>query len=255
VHIVAHSYGGLVTRAAMLAGANNVGRVIMLGTPNHGTYTTLQGIRGSHWVLRILSALDPHHDAADLGRIFGSFPSIYDQLPARGRVDGADIYDPAAWPKQGLQPRVELLERAPAMHERIDAVKGDFVVIAGHGYPTVTRATVENDQFRYEGTTAGDGWVTVDGAAIDGLPTYFVEAAHLGLVSDPRVMAAVLDLLAGRTTDKLSTTPPIGKPIPVTTDAEPGPTPLGGRPSDQLEPSDVANAFAQIFNVPVSTVA
>ena len=38
----------------------------MLGPPNRGTFTVVQGIRGTHWVLDLLSVIDGRHSAAEL---------------------------------------------------------------------------------------------------------------------------------------------------------------------------------------------
>jgi triacylglycerol esterase/lipase EstA (alpha/beta hydrolase family) len=44
VHVVAHSMGGLVSRAAVGHGAP-ISRLIMLGTPNHGSLEPVQAIQ------------------------------------------------------------------------------------------------------------------------------------------------------------------------------------------------------------------
>lgn len=56
VALVAHSMGGLVARAAFLQGMNNVSKLIMLGTPNHGSLAPVEALRGQYGLARSLPA-------------------------------------------------------------------------------------------------------------------------------------------------------------------------------------------------------
>ena len=111
--VVAHSMGGLVTRYMLRygddasptpeltwKGAELVGRVMVVGTPNAGSVESLrqlvEGKRFGPWFL-------PEAPAAVLGTI----PSIYQLLPRPRHdkvVDGGaavDLFDPAAWASRG----------------------------------------------------------------------------------------------------------------------------------------------------------
>src|SRR5579872_967778 len=53
VMIVAHSMGGLVSRAALThPGTSKVQRVVLMGTPNFGSFAPLQALRGTYAVVR-----------------------------------------------------------------------------------------------------------------------------------------------------------------------------------------------------------
>ncbi|HUR28313.1 MAG TPA: alpha/beta hydrolase, partial [Planctomycetota bacterium] len=82
VAIVCHSMGGLVARAALAHGpGERVSRVVMLGTPNSGSYGAVQALRGTYSVVRKLAQLDLRHDAEFLAReVFSSFPGLHELL-------------------------------------------------------------------------------------------------------------------------------------------------------------------------------
>ena len=93
--IVAHSMGGLVSRAAVvLPGAERVERVLLLGSPNYGSFATIQASRGTYAVVRKLARLAGDASAEFLsGEIFNTFPSLYQMLPAASCSDGTDLFD------------------------------------------------------------------------------------------------------------------------------------------------------------------
>jgi pimeloyl-ACP methyl ester carboxylesterase len=250
VHLVAHSFGGLVARAALVAGAPRVGKVILLGTPNHGTFAPVQGIRGTHWLIRVLSALDAEHTPHQLAeRVFASFPSVYEQLPTRRVFAGFDLYDPASWPGGGCLPRPGLLQRAPAIQERLTTARGRFVVIAGTGVPTIDHVEARGGVFRYQGSTGGDGWVPARFAVLDDAPRYFVHASHLGMTNHGAVIDAVEDLLAGDATGRLPASAPPGTPVPDQSDADLPLPPFGGRKGSGLTAADLEALIEQLRGV------
>ena len=51
--------GGLISRAALaLPGTRHVERVVLLGTPNRGSYAPVQALRGTYAVIRKVARLD-----------------------------------------------------------------------------------------------------------------------------------------------------------------------------------------------------
>jgi pimeloyl-ACP methyl ester carboxylesterase len=202
--IVAHSMGGLVSRSALaLPGTQHVERVVLLGTPNLGSFAPVQALRGTYAVVRKVARLDAATSAEHLAeQVFNSFPSLYQMVPV-ARGDGADLLDAAAWPVLGPALRRPLLERARRFRASLTAPDERFVAIAGVGQETVTAAAKGRDGFVYTITRHGDGTVPADSAALDDACTYFTTAAHSDLTRDAQVGAAIVELLRTGTTNRL----------------------------------------------------
>src|SRR6185295_7863451 len=98
--IVAHSMGGLVSRAAMAhAGLEHVERVVLLGTPNTGSFAPVLALRGVYAVVRKIARLSHNQTAESLAaEVFSTFPSLYHLLPVNMGHAGRDFFDAAAWP-------------------------------------------------------------------------------------------------------------------------------------------------------------
>src|SRR6185312_7900580 len=80
VMIVAHSMGGLVSRAALACdGMQKVERVVLLGTPNSGSYAPVQALRGVYAVVRKIARLAAPDQSAETlaAEVFSTFPSLY----------------------------------------------------------------------------------------------------------------------------------------------------------------------------------
>lgn len=205
VAIVAHSMGGLVSRAALaLPETDHVERVVLLGTPNSGSFAAVQALRGTYAVVRKLARLATHSCAESLSaEVFNTFPSLYDLLPA-GRAGGrTDLFDARQWPPSGPQPLPELLRRARSSHERLAAADERFTVIAGVGEETVTAVTRRRGEFVYTLTRRGDGTVPVASAQLPGAASVYARVAHSELTRDGQVAAAVVDLLRSGATTRL----------------------------------------------------
>ena len=197
--IVAHSMGGLIARAALAAGdIRGLERVVLLGTPNCGSYAAVQALRGTYAVVRKVARLDTRATAETLTReVFSTFPSLYDLLP---RDAPLDLFDAGAWPAGGLRPRRELLHAARLTHQGLARADDRFTVVAGIGQETVTAVRRRGDEFVYTLTRHGDGTVPTDSALLPGAQSLYARVAHSELTRDPQVAAAIIDLLRrGRT--------------------------------------------------------
>ena len=96
VHIVAHSSGGLVarnfirrykTRWVGLKGDNgHCGRLIMLGTPNYGSFNIPQVLTGVESLVVLLARCDLAHDLTQVLEIVNTFPGGYLLLPSPSRI-------------------------------------------------------------------------------------------------------------------------------------------------------------------------
>ncbi|HUA90889.1 MAG TPA: hypothetical protein VL994_15720 [Steroidobacteraceae bacterium] len=199
VALVAHSMGGLVARAALAdAGVAGVERVVLLGTPNRGSFAAVQALRGTYAVVRKVARLDATGTAQSLtAEVFSSFPSLYDMLPRDGELD---LYDPASWPAAEPRPRAALLAAARATLAALAPADERFTAIVGIGQETVTRARRRGTQFIYTLTRHGDGTVPAASAELAGAGSLYARVAHSDLTRDATVAAAVVELLRrGRT--------------------------------------------------------
>jgi hypothetical protein len=205
VMIVAHSMGGLVSRAALTQpGMSNVERLVLLGTPNFGSFAPLQALRGTYPVVRKISSLvgtgTPETLAA---QIFNSFPSLYQMLPSAQRNGCANLFDPAEWPRTGPRPNEALLREARDIQSKLVQADERICVVVGVGQETVTAVTKRKDDFVYTVTRQGDGTVPAASAGLPGARNHYTSAAHSDLTRDPTVAAAVTDLLLTGTTQHL----------------------------------------------------
>jgi hypothetical protein len=207
--LVAHSMGGLIARAALaLPGTARVERVILLGTPNCGSFAAVQALRGTYAVVRKVARLAGHASAESLAeQIFSTFPSLYDLLPTGECSPRSDFLDEAAWPRAGPRPRAALLAAARPTQGLLAAPDGRFAAVIGVGEETVTAAERRGEDFVYTLTRHGDGTVPAVSAALHGARTFCARVAHSDLTRDPVVAAAVADLLARGTTRRLPRRP------------------------------------------------
>jgi hypothetical protein len=205
VMIVAHSMGGLVSRAAMASdGMDHVERVVLLGTPNAGSFAPVQALRGVYAVVRKIARLSQSQTAESLAaEVFSTFPSLYHLLPVANGHSEQDLFDAAEWPANGPVPNVPLLTQAREALKQLAHGDERFVNIVGAGQETVTRATRRNGDFVYTITRHGDGTVPVARAELPGVRTYYTGVAHSELARDQVVALAVADVLRAGETERL----------------------------------------------------
>jgi pimeloyl-ACP methyl ester carboxylesterase len=205
VALVAHSMGGLLSRMALaLPGTQHVERLVLLGTPNQGSFAPVQVLRGTYAVVRKIARLDGATTAERLTEdVFNSFPSLYQMIPATGCKGAPDLLDPRSWPDSGPALRLPLLERARRFREGLPRADERCVAVAGVGQETVTALSKGRDGFAYTVTRHGDGTVPACSAALEGASSYFAKVPHSELTRDTQVAAAVIDLLRKGTTRRL----------------------------------------------------
>jgi pimeloyl-ACP methyl ester carboxylesterase len=204
VSLVAHSMGGLVARAAMKSGAK-VRRLVMLGTPNYGSFAPVQALRGVYSVVKKLAALDLTASGSDLASIFATFDGLCQMLPATSKYSAANLFDPAAWPKTAPKVLSQVLKRSADVQASLAPANGNFVLIAGYNQDTVVGAALNDtsNEFEYTMSPAGDGTVPLQFALLENTPTYYVEESHGSLPNNGTVIQAVKDVLLHGTTDAL----------------------------------------------------
>lgn len=219
--LVAHSMGGLVSRAAIKQGAK-IERLIQLGSPNFGSYAPLLALRGADDSVKKIAALDFAHDQTQMiNGIFRGFPGLLELLPSLPNDPGAVFFDRAQWPTDAKKKASERLVAPDApllracgsvqdMLEPYDPAKHRWALIAGVNQDTVVGATyvAEKDEVVFTTTPEGDGTVPLRFARVPKMPTYYVEESHGQLANHATVAHAVADLLDRGETNVLPTTPP-----------------------------------------------
>jgi pimeloyl-ACP methyl ester carboxylesterase len=217
VHLLAHSMGGLVARRFIQlhpdvwrsmqdpSGEGRGGRLVMLGTPNRGSFAIVLALTGEEEIVKTLGTLDPFHDGIALLRILDSFHASYQHLPSP-RVDLGDdherLFDATSWGTLPVVPELIARGRAfqEAMHPVIDP--GRLLYVAGYDQETPVKVRIEAPgRFTYQLSADGDGRVPHTLGLLEGVRTFWVREKHGDLPKNPNVLAGIHDLLqSGATT-------------------------------------------------------
>jgi pimeloyl-ACP methyl ester carboxylesterase len=228
VHIVAHSMGGLVARTFIKkygdrwktmwdqSGKGKAGgRLVMLGTPNHGSFAIPQVITGLEGLVRKLALLDFRHSSHDLLSTFNSFVGSYQMLPSPLAMSSIDeLYNSGSYSKFNVTVPQTHLDNAREHHKLLSEVI-DFermIYIAGFDQPTFFDIQDWNRLDRTDGyqvTLDGDGRVphrlgllrSVDRTKL--VPTYYIREEHGNLSSNAKILAALDELLSTGKTEAL----------------------------------------------------
>ena len=207
VNLVAHSMGGLVSRTFILRHPDRWakgGKLIMLGTPNHGSFTIPEVITGALDTVRKIAILDVTHSRAELLSVLNTFPGSLQMLPSPLVMPEIErMYDRKTWEQYSVAGN--LLDIARSSHERLaKVVDGErMIYIAGYNQPTKAGVADWNrldDPDGYSDTLEGDGTVShalgflKSGTAR--IPTFFVECEHGALPNHPDVVSGTQQLLA-----------------------------------------------------------
>jgi len=218
VHLVCHSRGGLVLRAALQALSlaqrqARVGRVVGLGVPHQGSWQgarliacTDPSIVALSTVLEVAPALLAGQvPMAALYRMVDSWPGAYELLPRPGAagVDPATIaavYAPATWSTIRPQVQAQWLAAASAWWAGLPYAPDDvrwLDVVGGGTRTAVTLLDVTRPDLAtsYGYSTAGDGTVPQAWALQPGRALAPVTAGHGAMPYDPAVLSVVSEWL------------------------------------------------------------
>lgn len=207
VHLVAHSMGGLVARAACKTRPSNLKRIVTLGTPNYGSYSPIQAFRGVHSTVNKVALLDVTNSAADLAEIFKTFPGLCDMIPSPSRA-GSDFFNLDSWPTAGVRPLQKMLNDARAVQASLPEDCDGLVQIVGCNRETVVKARVVDDEFVFDTSYAGDGTVPLAFARLPKPDTYYIEEEHGSLANNKVLSDAVTEILNTGKTAVLPKEPP-----------------------------------------------
>jgi pimeloyl-ACP methyl ester carboxylesterase len=224
VHLVAHSMGGLVCRnfirlypdlwAAMKEPEFvHGGRLIMLGTPNYGSFSIPQVLTGQDKMINLLATLDLKHDLDELLMVTNSFVGSYMMLPAPAKLtpDLQKLYRSETWGENPKAVSQRHLDRAYQFHYDLEAATQTIdpermIYIAGCRQATLSGLKITNrGDFDYELTDAGDGRVPHHLGLLKDVSTFYVDEAHGDLARNESVIDAVDELLEKGRTETLGT--------------------------------------------------
>jgi pimeloyl-ACP methyl ester carboxylesterase len=205
VYLVAHSMGGLVARAAVFHGLPKLKRLVMLGTPNFGSFAPVMVFRGAYKFLRQIALLDLVNSADKLaGQVFCTHPGLTEMLPHRAKFGSLDLFDLGNWPVKGPRPMESLLKAAPAAQQQLAPPSEKFVMIAGIDQETTTGLRTDRGEFIFERSRAGDGTVPIDFAVLPDVLTYYHSEDHGSLPKNPLIHRALAEILRRGSTSLLS---------------------------------------------------
>jgi pimeloyl-ACP methyl ester carboxylesterase len=222
VHIVAHSMGGLVARTFIKnhpdrwkkmssSDGRSGGRLIMLGTPNHGSFAIPQAITGVATMVKRLALLDVAHNTTELLQVLNSFVGSYQMLPSPLRVSGMDrLYDAGTY--RGLGVSQGRLDNARKHYEELQSVVDPerMLYVAGRDQATFSGINDFDHLDRleaYDVTVRGDGTVPHELGLLEDVETYYVEEEHGNLTSNARILSALDELLPTGETAQLDQQP------------------------------------------------
>jgi len=213
VSIVAHSMGGLLSRALIRLGPRAdsgdplVRRLVMLGTPNFGSFEVpliLAGIQDTVRKLTllthpILSVWDRNQARLRVLQILSTFPGVYQMLPRKGigaaGIRKAEVFrtvNPYAT-QAHIDRGVRFLD---SLESTIDPKRMSYV--AGYGFDTIVGVDpgLPLDRLSsYWSSKAGDGTVPHELGLLKDVPTYYTHVRHADLPADDDVIAAVDEIL------------------------------------------------------------
>jgi len=213
VSLVAHSMGGLVSRMAMATlPTEKISKLIMMGTPNYGSFVPALVIRENHDTIWTVSKIDFQNGTRDFAETFNSFHGLMQMLPRDPRSSGLDLYDMENWPiGDRLVPVPSMLQRAKEVTEKLlpeDDPRCHAIV--GFNQETVVgvNLTDDNSQFVYQRSLDGDATVPAALSVMDESRTWYVNDSHTGMVNNRSVAGAIKQLLSGQRVTKLKSTKP-----------------------------------------------
>ena len=294
VRLIAHSMGGLVARTMRLEKpetwqrmmAREGARLLMLGTPNGGSWAPMQTLSGDDTFGNALVAFGSLFDNGGARRMMAGMPGFI-QLqaslldPALGLDkesawkkladdDMARLAERSIWHDDLMQrtiyewgaPPQAVLDQAVALRKRLDeqaatlgADAQKMLLVVGHADFTPAGITFGSEGLEYLDTPDdGDGRVTLASALLPGVRTWKLDAEHGKLPATARAFAGYVELLATGQTTQLEKFEPAPGSVrgagAATFGAQPGgPSLLRSRPSRGLQSSLPPSSELDIFGL------
>lgn len=245
VRLLAHSMGGLVARAMQLERpdvwermmAVPGARLLMLGTPNGGSWAPMQVLSGDDTFGNMLASVGAPFQQHAARKLMAQFPgfiqlqaALLDEDLALATQDKwvrlADedlerLRERSGWHHLGIQldayrwgvPEQAVLDRAVSLRKRLDAqrdqdlagVKDKLLLVVGKARFTPDGFEVGSEGLVYlDALEEGDGRVPLPSAVLPGVRTWTLDCEHGDLPSKKDAFDAYLELLRTGTTNLLA---------------------------------------------------
>ena len=290
VRMIAHSMGGLLARTMQLEKpetwrrmmARDGARLLMLGTPNGGSWSPMQTLSGDDTFGNALVAFGSLFDNGGARRMMAGLPGFI-QLqaalldPALGldkastweelaKKDMAALRERSIWHAEAVQqaiyewgaPPQAVLDQAVNLRRRLDAQVDSLGVdapkislVVGHAAFTPAGIVMGADGLEYlNAPDDGDGRVTLSSALLPGVRTWKIDAEHGKLPDVSDAFAAYVELLGTGETRQLDAFEPVAHGA-----RSPGRRPVAkpvalvrSRPSHGLQSSEPPSSEADVLD-------
>jgi CHAT domain-containing protein len=245
VRLVAHSMGGLVARTVQLEWpelwqrwlARPGSRLLMLGTPNGGSWAPMQMLSGDDLFGNTVLAFGLPFQDHKARQLVAEFPGLI-QLQAGLLDDAQRLHQTARWQEladldmatvrranwwhdDGVQrnvyrwgvPPQAVLDQAVALRRRLDGQgetvfrgsQGSVVMVLGHAdfTPAGFEVDAREGLIYLDAADEGDGRVTRDSALLPGVAAWQLRCGHSDLPCETGAYEAYLELLENGRTQRL----------------------------------------------------
>jgi tetratricopeptide (TPR) repeat protein len=256
VRLIAHSMGGLVARTMQLERpetwkrmmARDGARLLMLGTPNGGSFAPMQVLSGDDRFGNLLSAFGSLFDDHGARQLIAGMPgllqlqaALIDGAHGLGKTAGwralaeADLAalrrrrDERSWwhsdalqirsfewgvpPQSALDKAVALRRALDGQREALGADAAKILLVVGKAPLTPVDVRATDDGVEYlDVPEDGDGRVTFASASLPGVRAWQVDAVHGDLADHKPAFGAYVELLSRGTTSLLPAALPVAAP-------------------------------------------
>jgi hypothetical protein len=261
VHLIVHSMGGLVARHALFFDAEGQalwqtltrrgGRLLMLGTPNRGSYAPAQLLLRQHSMAQLLGLFATRVSGRDISNFGAGFPGLLQMLPQDDDATFGDLFDDKSWDAvrkadaRTILPQPPVLReareyvRSAAFQRSFDALRADrrALYVAGVGpTPLAMRPRanpwrevtgvgdpVFDSSIEFVGAQEGDGTVPWT-STLDPERTWYAPCEHGTLADHTASFEAYFDLIEEGRTKRLVREAPrqrSGEPVVVPSPPQP----------------------------------
>lgn len=238
VAIVAHSMGGLLARAMIAQHRatwdrlcqHKDARLIMLGTPNGGSFIVPLVFTARESMVKQLAMIDFTSNEAELLEVLRFYPGLAQMIPAVEA--GMDFFAPATWAalrsaddrkRAWSEPVKSVLDAGRALRNLLDSKKTIFpermCYVAGRANATPVAMKIVADEagekrIVVEATPDGDGRVPWSTGRLPDVKTWYMEAAHGDMADHEPAFQALKELIETGSTDKLPNVAPASRGVP-----------------------------------------